>query len=108
MPREPPVTNATLPSSLNMSTPRDSGLTTHDSRKEKGLERPKRGNVSDAGDLHFFRDAFAETGEDLARADLDRVGDAFDVHEANGLLPANGAVDLPNEKILHARGIRVG
>src|ERR1700689_4963272 len=104
MPRETPVTRATLPSSRNMGPAYNPGrhlASTRGAVEERGY-LAERSGVADAEHLDVLRDALDEAREHLARSDLESVSDAAFDHETNAGLPAHRPVDLAHEQVLHA------
>src|SRR6478735_11247535 len=140
MPREPPVTSATLPLRSNilyLLNPANFGLGAVSSTELPVLKREicfaasrsaphsarkparcvklaqKCGKLRDgfcvghAQHAHPLVDTLGEAGQNLARADLEGMGDPGLGHERDGLLPENGPVNLPDEQAFDSLGILV-
>src|SRR5690606_30429486 len=96
MPRDAPVTRAILPAS-----------TGSDMSASQSIQRlPQGRRIGDVERIDFAVDALDQTGQDLARAAFDDVGDAVSLHGLDGFHPADRVPGLAYQRI--ADGIRIG
>src|SRR5919201_3729306 len=88
IPRDPPVTRATLPASEPNS-----------GSAERLLEPAERLRIADGHRLERAVAAAQEPGQDLAGADLDEHADAFLHEAAHGLSELHGGRELVDKQV---------